>query len=178
MSDQTKSLPAIEELVRTIRGRRVILDSDLARLYGVTTSRLNEQVKRNPDRFPEDFMLQLLVEEWDALRSQNAILKPGRGQHRKYLPNAFTEHGAIMAANVLNSARAVEMSIYVVRAFIKLREVLFAGQELTARVQAVERKLEQHDESIRALVVAVRALMAPEPSKRKRIGFHTADSEK
>lgn len=174
MSDQSQSLPAIEQLVQTIRGIRVILDSDLARLYGVTTSRLNEQVKRNSNRFPEDFMFVLTRQEFADLISQNAISSWGG---RRKLPNAFTEHGAIMAANVLNSARAVEMSIYVVRAFIKLREMLFASQELTARVQAVERKLEQHDESIRALVTAVRALMAPELSKRNRIGFRVDGSE-
>ena len=107
--------------IASVRGQRVILDADLAALYGVETRRLNEQVKRNPTRFPPDFMFQLAVEEQTALRSQIAILKTGRGQHRKYLPYAFTEHGAIMAATLLNSPRAVQVSVYVVRAFVQLR---------------------------------------------------------
>ena len=106
-----------------MRGQKVMLDSDLAELYGVPTKRLNEQVKRNIDRFPPDFMFRLSQEEAEILRSQNATLKGGRGQHRKYLPYAFTEHGAIMAATVLNSQRAVEMSVFVVRAFVQLREM-------------------------------------------------------
>ncbi len=118
-------LLALEEIARRVlqvRGQKVLLDADLAMLYGVETRRLNEQVKRNPERFPEDFMFQLTEEEWEALRSHFAILKLGRGQHRKYLPYVFTEHGASMAANVLSSARAVVVSIYIVRAFIALRE--------------------------------------------------------
>jgi hypothetical protein len=105
-----------------VRGHKVLLDADLAALYGVTTKRFNEQVRRNATRFPEDFMFRLSAEEWDSLRSQLATLKTGRGQHRKYLPLAFTEHGAIMAATILNSPRATEVSVYVVRAFVRLRE--------------------------------------------------------
>ena len=115
------TLERVEPLIHDIRGEKVILDADLARIYGVTTKRLNEQVKRNQERFPADFAFQLTSEESAPLRSQNATLKRGRGQHRKYLPFAFTEHGAIMAANVLNSPRAVQMSVFVVRAFVKMR---------------------------------------------------------
>jgi ORF6N domain len=117
-------LVSIEHITRTIlvfRGQRVLLDAELAALYGVTTKRFNEQVRRNRERFPEDFMFQLTPEESASLRSQFATLEGGRGQHRKYLPYAFTEHGAIMAATILNSPQAVEMSVYVVRAFVQLR---------------------------------------------------------
>jgi hypothetical protein len=146
----------------------------LAEIYGVETRRLNEQVKRNPDRFPEDFMFQLTKEEsifWARSRSQFAILK--RGKNIKYLPYAFTEHGAIMAANVLNSPQAVRMSVFVVRAFVKLREMLATHKELAHKLAELERKLQNHDESIRSLVVAIRQLMAPpEPARpKKRIGF-------
>lgn len=159
-------------LIITIRNQKVIVDRDLAEIYGVETRRLNEQVKRNPDRFPEDFMFQLTKEEaifWARSRSQIAILK--RGKNIKYLPYAFTEHGAIMAANVLNSPQAVRMSVFVVRAFVKLREMLSTHKELAHKLAALERKLQNHDESIRSLVVAIRQLMAsPEPKKRP-IGF-------
>jgi len=164
----------VGSLIITIRNQKVIIDRDLAEIYGVQTRRLNEQVKRNPDRFPEDFMFQLTKEEadfWARSRSQIAILK--RGTNVKYLPYAFTEYGAIMAANVLNSRQAVRMSVFVVRAFVKLREMLSTHKELAHKLAALERKLQNHDESIRSLVVAIRQLMAPpepEPPK-KRIGF-------
>ena len=164
----------VGSLIITIRNQKVIIDRDLAEIYGVETRRLNEQVKRNPDRFPEDFMFQLTREEadfWARSRSQIAILK--RGKNIKYLPYAFTEHGAIMAANVLNSPQAVRMSVFVVRAFVKLREMLATHKELAHKLAELERKLQNHDESIRSLVVAIRQLMAPpepEPPK-KRIGF-------
>lgn len=123
-----------------MRGQKVMLDADLAALYGVSTKRFNEQVRRNAARFPEDFMFRLSAVEWNSLRSQFATLKPGRGQHRKYLPLAFTEHGAIMAAMVLNSARATEVSVYVVRAFVRLRDTLAAHKDLAARLQILEKK--------------------------------------
>src|SRR5437660_4124272 len=131
------SLTSIEDVSRAIvvlRGRKVLLDAELAALYGVTTKRLNEQVRRNRERFPTDFMFELTAQEAAALRSQFATLKSGRGQHRKYLPYAFTEHGAIMAASVLNSPRAVEMSVFVVRAFIKLRQLALAHKELATKL--------------------------------------------
>jgi len=158
-----------------------MLDADLAELYGVATRRLNEQVRRNIDRFPSDFMFHLTWEEARALRSQIATLEDspsgrdktlGRGRHRKYPPYAFTEHGAIMAASVLNSDRAVKVSVYVVRAFVKLREMLVTHKELSAKLDKLERKLQGHDRAILALVRAIRQLMAPpEEPKRKPIGF-------
>ena len=158
--------------IRFVRGHRVMLDVDPAALYGVTTKRLNEQVRRNAERFPGDFMFRLRAEEWAALRSQNATLKAGRGQHRKYLPYAFTEHGALMAANVLNSPRAFEASVYVVRAFVRLREMISSNKALAAKLKELERRLDTHDQAIVEILEAIRALMNPPeaPAKRK-IGF-------
>ena len=128
--------------IAAVRGQRVILDSDLAALYEVPTKRFNEAVKRNLGRFPADFMFALTQPEWDALRSQFATLETGRGQHRKYLPYAFTEHGAIMAATVLSSPRAIEVSVYVVRAFVRLRELVSSHRELSKRLDDLEQKTE------------------------------------
>ncbi len=167
----------IESLITTIRAVKVIIDRDLARIYGVETRRLNEQVRRNPDRFPEDFVFQLSKEEaefWLRSRSQIATLK--RGSNIKYLPYAFTEHGAIMAANVLNSPQAVKMSVFVVRAFIQLREALATQKELAQKLAELERKLEGHDEAIRSLMSAIRQLMeTPEPKKSRPIGFRPGE---
>ncbi len=127
--------------IRLIRGHRVLLDSDLASLYGVPTFRFNEAVKRNAARFPADFAFQLTAEEHAALRSQIAILKPGRGKHRKYLPYVFTEHGSIMAATILISQTAIEMSVHVVRAFVRLRQTLASNTELARRLQTLERSV-------------------------------------
>jgi len=135
----------VGSLIITIRNQKVIIDRDLAEIYGVETRRLNEQVKRNPDRFPEDFMFQLTKEEadvWVRSRSQFAILK--RGKTIKYLPYAFTEHGAIMAANVLKSPQAVRMNVFVVRAFVKLREMLAAHKDLAHKLAELELKLQNH----------------------------------
>jgi hypothetical protein len=170
----------ITRSILVLRGQRVLLDAELAVLYGVTTKRLNEQVKRNRERFPEDFMFQLTAEESSSLRSQIATLKPGRGQHRKYLPYAFSEHGAVMAATILNSSRAVEMSVYVVRAFVQLRELLASNKELARRFAQLEARLDKklavHDEAIAAILSAIRQLMNPPAPKRRGIGF-TADIE-
>jgi hypothetical protein len=135
------SVGQITRAILVLRGYKVLLDAELAALYGVTTKRLNEQVRRNRRRFPVDFLFQLSPEEATVLRSQFATLKSGRGRHRKYLPYAFTEHGAIMAAIILNSPRAVEMSVYVVRAFVKLRELVNANRALARKLQALERSL-------------------------------------
>ena len=150
MSDSSLlPLETITHRILLLRGQKVLLDADLAELYDVTTKRFNEQVRRNLVRFPADFMFQLDEEEWAALRSQIATLKTGRGQHRKYLPFAFTEHGAIMAATILNSPRATEVSVYVVRAFVRLREVLASNAELAKRLDDLEQSTEalamQHD---------------------------------
>jgi len=169
----------IENRILVVRGRKVLLDSDLAALYGVSTKRFNEQVRRNAARFPEDFVLQLEAEEWDSLRSQLATLKPGRGRHRKYLPLAFTEHGAIMAATILNSVRAVEVSVYVVRAFVRLREFLATHKDLARRLDAHERRLASHDQAIARLMNTIRQLMAPpEPPRHRTIGFITPEETK
>ena len=165
-------------MIFTVRGKRVILDADLARIYGVATKRLNEQVRRNADRFPSDFMIQLTpseTKEVQALRSQFATLK--RGQHIKYLPRVFTEHGAIMAATVLNSPEAIQMSVFVVRAFIKMREALISRSELERRLLRIENVLLAHDESIRELYDQLRPLLLPPPAPpRKRIGFEAKEA--
>lgn len=179
VSRRSLSVPAGQDIARAIlvlRGQRVLLDETLARLYGVTTKRFNEQVRRNTARFPADFMFQLTAEEYQSLRSQFATLKAGRGQHRKYLPYAFTEHGAIMAATILNSPRAVEMSVYVVRAFVKLRELLASNAALARKLDELERKYQHHDKAITAILSAIRELMNPPEPKHRSIGF-TADLE-
>ena len=160
----------IEKKIYLIRNQRVMLDSDIANLYGVTTKRLNEQVRRNIERFPEDFMFQLTDEEYKILRSQFATSNIIHGG-RRYIPYAFTEHGAIMAATILNSPKAVEMSIFVVRAFVKLREIASGNKELVRKLKELENKYEKHDKDIKAIIDAIRQLMSqPEKIKRK-IGF-------
>ena len=173
MMAKQRPLPVdgIERVIFPARGHKVILDSDLAALYGVETRRLNEQVKRNSSRFPTDFAFQVTRDEHAALRSQIAILKGGRGEHRKYLPWVFTEHGALMAANVLNSPRAVQMSVYVVRAFLRLREWVAGQAELVAKLAELERRVAGHDQDLRAMVQAIRQLMTPPETPRRRIGF-------
>lgn len=166
----------IPESIIFLRGQRVILDRDLAAIYGVEARALNQAVKRNSDRFPEDFMFQLTREEAERSRSQIVILNAARGHNVKYLPRAFTEHGAIQAANILNSPRAVEMSVYVVRAFVKLREVLASNKELARKLDQLERKLQTHDEAIVGILKAIRELTNSPTPKRRGIGF-TADLE-
>lgn len=177
MIKKDTALVPIEQISSSIlffRRQRVLLDSDLAALYGVTTKRFNEQVRRNLARFPADFMFQLTSEEVIALRSQIATSNVGRGG-RRYAPYAFTEHGAIMAASILNSPLAVEMSVYVVRAFVQLRDMLGSNKELARRLDELERKLASHDQAITGILKAIRQLMCPPPEpKRRGIGF-TAD---
>jgi len=166
-----RAIVRVESLIIPIRGDKIILDSDLARVYGVTTRRLNEQVKRNIDRFPRDFMFRLTPREFDALlMSQFATSNPGRGGRRK-LPYAFTEHGAIMAANVLNSRRAIQMSVYVVRAFVQLRGRLWENRELSRRLQELERKVDYQGGELHELFEAFRRLMAVPEKPRRQIGF-------
>jgi hypothetical protein len=172
-------LERIEHAILFLRGQKVILDADLAKLYGVSTKRLNEQVRRNPERFPSDFLFQLTTNEWEALRSQTATLKRGRGQHRKYLPYVFTEHGAVMAANVLSSPVAIAASIQVVRAFVRLRLLLASHEELSRKLEALEKKYAEHDEQLATVFEAIRQLMKPpsvEP-KKGRIGFRATPAE-
>lgn len=162
----------IESQIFLIRGQKVMLDSDLAKLYGVENRALNQAVKRNVERFPEDFMFQLTSEEYESLRSQFVTLKAGRGQHRKYLPYAFTEHGALMLGNVLKSERAIEVSLMVVRAFVRMRELVAGNKELAQKLNQLERKVGAHDKAIAEIINAIRQLMMPEEPKKKRsIGF-------
>lgn len=161
----------IERRIFLVRGHKVILDADLAELYGVTTKRLNEQIKRNLGRFPPDFMFRLSRADRDELmRSQFATASK---RNIRYAPYAFTEHGAIMAANVLNSHRAVEMSVLVVRAFVRLRQLLSINREVAGKLAELERRVGTHDNSILELMASIRQLMEP-PSEgpRERIGFH------
>ena len=174
MSD--RDLVPVERIERTIfilRGQKVILDEMLASLYGVTTKRLNEQLKRNIGRFPPDFMFQLTAKEFSNLKSQIATSSFGWGGRRK-LPLAFTEHGAIMAASVLHSPKAIEMSVLVVRAFVKLRNLLAAHRQLATKLEELEKKLSTHDAQIVVLFDAIRGLMVPPIRPKRRIGFREA----
>jgi hypothetical protein len=189
MANTTSTTVAnITSVIRNIRGQKVILDSDLARVFGVPTFRFNEAVRRNRERFPDDFLFQLNADESKSLTSQFAILKKGRGQHRKYLPYAFTEHGAIMAANVLNSPEAVRMSVFVVRAFVQMRDLLGSTKELAKQLAALEKKLTARlDGHESAIVEVLQRLMnildppppSPEPEMpKRRIGFHVEPEQK
>jgi hypothetical protein len=165
------SAQALTGRIVVIRGQRVLLDSDLAELYEVETRRLNEQIKRNMGRFPVDFMFQLTSDEFENLKSQFATSSWGG---RRKLPMAFTEHGAIMAASVLNSDRAVQMSVYVVRAFVQLRAVLLDHKSLADKRANLERRVSHHDNSLAEVIEAIRALMVQPKTASRPIGF-TAD---
>ena len=158
--------------ILVLRNQKVILDSDLAELYGVPVRQLNQQVKRNINRFPADFLFALTKAEDRRLRSQIVISNVGRGG-RRYLPQAFTEHGAIMAATVLNSKRAIEMSVFVVRAFVRMRDALALNHSIETKLSELEKRLDSHDGDIQDLVDAIRELMAPLPANNRRIGFET-----
>jgi hypothetical protein len=166
----------ISQRILLLRGQRVILDADLAAFYGETTKRFNQQVNRNLARFPADFMFQLSSDEFDSLRLQFATLKTGRGQHRKYAPLAFSEHGAIMAAMLLGSPRAVEISVHVVRAFVELRSKATSHQELSTKLRQLERKVTHHDQAINHLMDSMQALLAPPATPKRQIGFITDDA--
>jgi ORF6N domain len=157
----------IERRIYLIRKQKVMLDSDLAELYGVTTGNLNKAVTRNADRFPKDFMFQLTREEYASLRFQIGILK--RGQHAKYLPRAFTEQGVAMLSGVLHSPRAVQVNVAIMRTFVKLREMLTTHKDLAQKLEALEKK---YDRQFKVVFDAIRQLMQPEePPKQQRIGF-------
>ena len=171
MTSESVLVPnAIENQIFLVRDRKVLLDSDLATLYGVEVRTLNQAIKRNEDRFPPDFVFQLTAEENEALRSQIVISKSSRGG-RRYAPYAFTEHGAIMTASVLISPRAVEMSIYVVRAFLRLRETLATHKELAAKLAELEQRLETHDHKIVEIVKAIHVLAMPPEKPVRQVGF-------
>ncbi len=162
----------IEQFILLIRGHKVILDTHLAELYGVKTKRLNEQIRRNPKRFPPDFMFQLTAEESEALRTHFATLKTGRGQHRKYLPYVFTEQGVAMLSSVLNSERAILVNVEIMRAFVALRRLLASNKALARRMEDLEAKYKDHDHQLEDVFDAIRKLMDPPPPPPKnRIGF-------
>lgn len=172
-----------------MRDQKVVLDVDLAAVYGVTTKRLNEQFRRNRKRFPKDFAFQLTPQEYEILRSQfatlkrgqergivnwsqTATLKLGRGQHRKYRPWAFTEHGALQVANILRSDRAIAMSVYVIRAFIELREKVATNTAILKRLAEIDKTLLLHDSALRDIYQKLLPLLSPPPeSSRRQIGF-------
>jgi hypothetical protein len=160
----------IEKAIFLIRGEKVMVDSDLAELYAVETKALNRAVKRNRKRFPADFMFQLTAKEAATLRCQIGTSKPGSGG-RRYLPNVFTEQGVAMLSSVLNSDRAVMVNVEIIRAFVRLRTLVAAHKELTAKLTELERRVTTHDGHIRAIFDAIRELMTPSPSNVKQIGF-------
>jgi phage regulator Rha-like protein len=175
----TLSTVRIESLIFTLRGRKVIVDSSLAELYGATTKRLNEQVKRNRDRFPDDFMFKITTQEFESMRSHFATAS-GRKRNVRFLPYVFTEHGALMAANILNSTRAVEMSVFVVRAFVKMREAFIQNKQITSLLIDLEKKLssrlDTHENAILHILQEMKKLTEPpepikEPEKKFKIGF-------
>jgi uncharacterized protein YjcR len=183
MSNLSISDELIEKKIYIIRGHKVILDRDLAGLYGVSTKRLNEQVRRNIKRFPEDFMFQLTRKEAEVLRSQNATLKKGellRSQNAtskrggtRYLPYLFTEQGVAMLSSVLKSDSAIAVNIAIMRTFVRLRKIISTHKELAEKLKDLERKIEKHDREIIAIFEAIRRLMEPIPKKeRAGIGFH------
>lgn len=163
------AIQVLPDKILEIRGQRVMLDADLAELFGVPTKRFNEQIKRNLDRFPADFMFTVTVEEKAEVVANCDHL--GKLRFSPFLPRAFTEHGAIMAATVLNSPRAVEMSVYIVRAFVRLRELVSSHRNLSLKFRELEERLDNHDQTIGGLIQAIKALMEPETPKKRTIGY-------
>jgi hypothetical protein len=174
----SKKLPIpverIEKAILLVRGQKVILDKDLAVLYGVETRVLKQAVRRNRNRFPSDFMFELTKEENRSLRSQNVILEPGR--YSKYLPFAFTEQGVAMLSSVLNSERAIEVNIAIMRVFVRLREMMATHKELAFKLVELEERLEGHDEQIQNIFEAIRQLMTPPERPRRKIGFEAKEA--
>ena len=169
-----RKIDKIEDRIHLIRGERVMLDFDLAKFYGVTTKRLNEQVKRNHSRFPEGFAFQLRSQELIDLRSQIATSSLHGG--RRYFPWAFTEHGALMLASVLNSKVAIRASILIVQAFVRLRRMIAANVQLSAKLKELERRVDSHDQAIGDLFSALQRLLEPpEAPKKREIGFHVRE---
>jgi len=162
----------IEQKIFLIRGQKVMIDSNLAELYGVQTKVLLQAVKRNSDRFPKDFMFQLKKEEYDSLRSQFVTSKHGG---RRYIPYAFTEQGVAMMSSVLKSDRAIKVNIVIMRAFVRIREMLSTHRQLSVKLQELEQRLEKHDEQIHTVFEAIRQLMAPSKKPRRKMGFDYLD---
>ncbi|SHG51910.1 ORF6N domain-containing protein [Flavobacterium defluvii] len=163
----------ISNKIYFIRGQKVMMDSDLASLYDVETKRLNEQVKRNLSRFPEDFMFQLTENEYNSLRSQIATLKKGRGEHQKYLPSVFTEHGILMLSSVLKSDKAIQTNIQIMRIFTKVRQMLFDTTEIKVDILQIQKKLENHDKNIELVFSYLDELTEKKEneSERVKIGY-------
>ena len=166
----------IEGAIHVIRGVRIMLDSDVARYFGVTTKQLNQALARNVGRFPIDFAFQLVPQEFAALRSQFVTSKKGRGG-RRYMPWSFTEHGVIMLASVLNSEIAVAASVRIVRTFVRLREIAVVNLEIARRLDEAERRMDGHDSELAQLFAAMRKLMAPPPAENREMGFHVREDE-
>ncbi len=178
----------IASRIRNFRGEKVLLDFDLAALYGVETRVLNQAVKRNADRFPSDFMFQLSVEETEMISqrvtsstgqtvsdSSQIVMSPGKHRGKRYRPYAFTEQGVAMLSSVLNSERAIKVNIAIMRAFVELRQILETNRELAKKFSELERRVGKHDEEIDAILEAIRQLMAPPDRPRREIGFHVRE---
>jgi phage regulator Rha-like protein len=164
-------IESIQQKIYLIRRQKVMLDSDLAELYGVSTKVLNQAVKRNAKRFPSDFMIQLKSSEYESLRSQFVTLKQGRGRHRKYLPYVFTEQGVAMLSSVLNSEQAIQVNIAIMRVFVQLRKTLLTHKVFARKLSTLEKRIEKQDEKIYSIFEAINSLMAPPGKKQRKIGF-------
>lgn len=174
MNKEIVPIEQVAHTIRYVRGQKVLLDSDLAELYGVATKALNQAVKRNAERFPEDFTFQLTAAEARLLRSQFVTLK--RGQHLKYRPYAFTEQGVAMLSSVLKSKRAVKVNIAIMRAFVQLRHALDTNRELARKFSQLEKRVGKHDKEIGGIIEAIRQLMAPSKKPGREIGFHVRET--
>jgi hypothetical protein len=174
ISQDTQLIPMerIEKLIHLARGEKVLLDADLARLYGVTTGALNRAVKRNVNRFPADFMFELTAEEAQILKCQIGISSFAHGGRRRSLPYAFTEQGVAMLSSVLRSERAVQVNVAIMRTFVGLRRLLAGNEALSRKLAELERRVEGHDKGIKSLFDAIRELMVPPEGPRREIGFH------
>ena len=169
---------AIAKRITFIRGQRVIIDADLAQLYGVSTSALNQAVKRNRARFPDDFMFQLSGEEFDYWKSQIVISNSRAKMGLRKVPYAFTEHGAYMAGNVLNSPRAIDVSMFIVRAFIQMRDLLATHKNIAKQLSALDKRVTGQDKTIAQIIATIHQLLEPPAAPKKRpIGFHTSDDD-
>ena len=172
---QLVPIERVERLIHLARGEKVLLDADLARLYGVSTGALNRAVKRNATRFPADFMFELTADEAEILKCQSGISRSGHGGRRRSKPNAFTEQGVAMLSSVLRSERAVQVNVAIMRAFVSLRRMLAANDTLSRKLAELERRLENHDKGIKTLFDAIRQLMTPPEKPRREIGFHAKE---
>ncbi len=168
----------VEQKIFVVRGQRVMFDFDLAEIYGVTTKQLNQQVKRNRQRFPEDFMFQLTAAEVEHLNRSQIVTGSQKHRDPRFRPYAFTEHGAVMLASILNSPLAIEASIRVVRAFVRLRTILAGNQELAQKLEALEQKYEKHAEHFKTVFTALRQLLAMPSTPRRQIGFRTGEKKR